>query len=198
MKKVNRETQLAALHTQIKRCTKCDLCKTRKNAVPGEGVLDAGVMIIGEAPGRVNDETGRPFVGLGGKILYKILGHLGVDKDQLFLTNAIKCWPPDNRKPTKEEVELCKNHLEEQVRLVQPKLIITLGTTATEVLVHQKIKLKEVHGSLFYYQGVPLCPTFHPNAARYLKGGTQQIEKDISSILRKVGITTKQATLIGT
>lgn len=198
MKELNRQTQLTALHTQIKRCTKCDLCKTRKNAVPGEGVLNAKIMIIGEAPGRVNDETGRPFVGLGGKILYKILGRIGVDSRQLFLTNVIKCWPPENRKPAKEEVNLCKDYLENQIRLVQPKLIITLGTTASEVLINQKIKLNQIHGSLFYHHGTPVCPTFHPNAARYLKGGVQQIEADIAKGLKEVGITTNQATLTTT
>lgn len=166
--------------------------------MPGEGIIDAKVMIIGEAPGKVNDETGRPFVGLGGKILHKILDRLGVDKDQLFLTNAIKCWPPGNRKPTKEEVKRCKNYLEEQVRLVQPKLIITLGTTATEGLINQKIKLNQIHGSIFYYQGIPLSPTFHPNAVRYLRGGAQKIEADISKALRELGITTNQATLTTT
>lgn len=145
-------------------------------------------MFVGEAPGHVNDEVGRPFVGHGGKILDSILKEVGIVRDEVFITNAVKCWPPSNRKPKPDELKECQSYLDSQIQLVNPRLIIALGTTAFTLLTNEKIRLKEEHGKIVYRGAIPVCALFHPNGLRYIRGGRQTIVNGITSVLDKLKI----------
>lgn len=174
---------------EINSCRKCRLNKTRNLAVPGEGPKDAKIMFVGEAPGHVNDQEGRPFVGYGGRIFDGILTLAGIKRERIFITNAVKCWPPENRKPRIDELSICKQYLDSQIRLIQPKLIFALGATAFLQLTGMKIKMKEEHGNIFYRHNIPVCPIFHPNGIRYIKGGKQAIVKDIQNAISVTDLT---------
>ncbi|MDR0726504.1 MAG: uracil-DNA glycosylase [Rickettsiales bacterium] len=167
----------------INRCTNCPLCQTRNKAVPGEGPANAKIMLIGEAPGHVNDEQGRPFVGHGGQILNKILDKCGVKREDLFITNVMKCWPPENRKPTRKEIDLCKPYLFQQIKAVNPELIIALGGVAYETITGQKIKVKENCGKVFEFDGQKVGLCIHPNALRYVKGGFESLADQFSKVI---------------
>ncbi len=119
---------------EIEKCTLCDLCIKRNNAVPGEGNERARIVIIGEAPGKNEDIQGRPFIGMSGKFLSKSLESLGINRSMIFITNAVKCRPPNNRKPKKEEIITCRPYLIRQLSIIQPNLILALGTSAASSL----------------------------------------------------------------
>src|ERR1041385_6914386 len=121
---------LEKIEAEVRGCPLCKLSRTRKNAVPGEGQLSAKIMFIGEAPGRSEDEKGRPFVGTAGKILDNLLEKTGIERSQVFITNVVKCRPPNNRVPDDDEVVACRPYLERQIALIRPKVICILGRTA--------------------------------------------------------------------
>lgn len=125
---------LKSVADEIRGCTLCDLCLKRKNAVPGEGSERAGLLIIGEAPGKNEDLQGRPFVGMSGRFLTKYLEEAGLKRGDVFITNAVKCRPPENRKPKREEIDKCRPYLIRQLSLIRPKLILALGTSAASSL----------------------------------------------------------------
>ncbi|MDL2296132.1 uracil-DNA glycosylase [Lachnospiraceae bacterium OttesenSCG-928-E19] len=174
---------LKNISDDINICTKCSLCKTRNKTVPGEGRADVKIMLVGEAPGHVNDEQGRPFVGHGGQILNKILERCGINRDNLFITNVMKCWPPENRKPTKKEIEACKPYLFQQINTIKPELIIALGGVAFETITGQKIKVKENCGKVFNINGQKIGLCIHPNALRYIKGGFDSLAEQFSKVI---------------
>src|SRR3989304_9873974 len=125
--KMSDEEALAALAKQIVVCTKCELHRSRKKAVPGEGPTHAEIMFIGEGPGFHENEQGRPFVGAAGRFLEELLAKIGLTREQVFICNVIKCRPPGNRDPLPEETEACSSYLERQVAAVNPRVIVTLG-----------------------------------------------------------------------
>lgn len=168
---------------RINICDECRLCESRTLAVPGEGPENAKIMFIGEAPGHINDQEGRPFVGHGGKIFDGILKIIGIQRDQVFITNAVKCWPPENRKPKKDELLACKQYLDSQIDIIKPKIIFALGATAFMQLTGNKIKIKKEQGKIVYKKEIPICPIFHPNGIRYIKGGKQTIVDSIKQAL---------------
>lgn len=180
---------LASLHDEICQCQRCPLFLSRTNPVPGEGLVGAVAMFIGEAPGKVNDATGRPFVGHGGKIFDSILLRVGLSREEVFITNSVKCWPPNNRRPQAAEISTCKIFLATQIALVQPRLIVTLGGVAFKALTGYDIKLQVEHGRLFNYSGTPVCPTYHPNGIRYIRGGMSTITSDVGGCLKLLGIS---------
>jgi len=151
---------------KIKVCTRCRLHKNRKNAVPGEGNKDPDVMFIGEGPGKNEDIEGRPFVGRAGDLLDELLESVNLDREDVFITNIVKCRPPDNRDPKKDEIETCNPFLEKQISILDPKVIVTLGNHATETLIGEK-GMKKIHGKKFDYNGLELIPMYHPAAGLY-------------------------------
>lgn len=183
---------LVSLNKMIRQCLDCPLHQTRRHAVPGEGRIDAKVFFVGEAPGKVNDEVGRPFVGHGGKIFDTILVRLGLDRNDVFITNAVKCWPPNNRRPRPFELKLCNHFLKKQILLVQPRCIIALGAVAYNTLTGEKIRIKEQHGYINEIGSIPICATFHPNGIRYIKGGRETIVKDIGNALQCLNLDEEQ------
>jgi len=115
---------------QVTSCTKCELCKTRNNSVPGKGDYNSKIIFIGEAPGRSEDKAGEPFIGAAGKKLSDALEHAGISREAVYITNIVKCRPPKNRVPTQTEKESCRNYLESEIALIKPKVICIMGNTA--------------------------------------------------------------------
>ena len=155
---------LEKLYEPYKKCLACPLGKLgRQTVVFGEGNPDAQFMIIGEAPGQKEDEQGRPFIGRSGKLLTNILTSLGIDRKEIFITNIVKCRPPQNRKPTALESKTCKDILLiNQINIIKPKVICTLGSAAIEALLEKTIKMGEVHGKQLIFGPRIIIPTYHP------------------------------------
>ncbi len=159
-----RQARLAALEAEIRQCTRCPLHRSRANAVPGEGSLDAPIIFIGEAPGANEDRLGRPFVGPAGELLETLLERIGLTREDVYITNVVKCRPPGNRDPLPEEIEACKSFLARQVRLVAPDVIVTLGRFAMERWLPNR-RITRVHGRGFRFGRCLVVPMFHPAAA---------------------------------
>ena len=159
---------LEALETiaqQIIGCTKCELYKGRTNAVPGEGPTHAEIMLIGEGPGAREDKLGRPFVGASGKFLDELLEQAGLTRDEVWITNVVKCRPPGNRDPQADEIETCTtNYLENQIKLVNPSIIVTLGRHSMNWFISD-VKITQVHGQMHRVGRRFVIPMFHPAAA---------------------------------
>jgi uracil-DNA glycosylase family 4 len=148
----------------IAACRSCFLCQGRRNTVPGEGSPHAKLLFIGEGPGQVEDETGRPFVGRAGELLTQIIEAVGLRREDVFIANAVKCRPPQNRKPLPDELAACWRYLERQIELLRPKVIVALGATAAETLLQVRRSLAELRGRVHSYRGIPLVVTYHPAA----------------------------------
>lgn len=160
-----RRRRLESIAEQVRSCQACPLSMGRTNAVPGEGALDPMVMIVGEGPGYHEDQQGRPFVGKAGNYLEKWLEAIGITREEsAFIANIVKCRPPNNRDPKPEESEICSPYLRNQVALVRPRLILTVGRISTRILTGSTQGITRIHGTFFRYEGIPLVPTFHPSA----------------------------------
>lgn len=152
------------LNKKICTCLECPLGATRTNFVFGTGNPNAGIMVIGEAPGADEDAQGKPFVGRAGQLLTKILEAINFSRDEVFIANINKCRPPNNRRPTLEETEKCKPYLYKQIELIKPKFILALGLTCIDTLLGKSHKMAEMRGQVLDYQGVKLLVTYHPAA----------------------------------
>jgi len=184
---------LESISGRIVSCTNCRLSKTRTHAVPGDGNSNADVMFIGEGPGKSEDERGVPFVGAAGKFLDELLAEIGMKRSDVFITNVVKCRPPGNRDPLDDEISVCWPYLEEQVKLIKPKLIVTLGRHAMNRFL-PGLKISEAHGQAKRYKGVGTekqvyFPMYHPAVALYngsyrdvLKADMRKIPKLLSMI----------------
>jgi DNA polymerase len=159
------EAQLEKLAKQILVCTKCELHRSRKHAVPGEGPTQAEIMFIGEGPGAREDEQGRPFVGASGKFLDQLLEQAGVTRADVWITNVVKCRPPGNRDPLPDEVETCtSNYLQHQIKIVNPSIIVTLGRFSMG-LFFKGAKITQIHGQMRKVEDRFVIAMFHPAAA---------------------------------
>jgi DNA polymerase len=132
--------------------------------VPGEGNPRARLVLIGEGPGATEDETGRPFVGAAGQLLDRMLAAVGLERDEVFITNVVKCRPPQNRKPLPDEVASCIPYLHRQLAIIRPKVILLLGGTAAEALLNSRQSLGQFRGKVHHYAGIPVVATYHPAA----------------------------------
>jgi uracil-DNA glycosylase len=148
----------------IKACTACGLHATAKNAVPGEGNPNAGFVCVGEAPGQTEDETGRPFVGAAGQLLTKILAAINLTREEVFICNVLKHRPPGNRNPAPEEITACSPFLLRQLEVLRPRVILALGTFASQTLLQTTTPIGKLRGQVHRYYGVPLIVTYHPAA----------------------------------
>ncbi|MFQ5920882.1 MAG: uracil-DNA glycosylase [Nitrososphaerales archaeon] len=170
---------------EVRTCTLCRLSQNRTNAVPGEGNSLAKIMFIGEAPGRSEDEQGRPFVGAAGKLLTEALQEAGLAREDVFITNVVKCRPPSNRVPAEEERSACRPYLERQIKLINPRIICVLGRTAYESLLgggsitSNRGKLVK-HGKRHYFL------TVHPAAMIYNPGLKPIFRKDITNLVNEL------------
>lgn len=162
----SRSDSLGRIAAEVRSCRKCPLWKSRTNAVPGSGLPNASLMLVGEAPGRKEDEAGLPFVGSAGKILDSVLKRAGIRRQDLFITNVVKCRPPGNRRPTELEAKTCHPYLRRQMDLVSPELVFLLGTTAVKQFLPEE-KLSTIRGRVRDRNGQKFLPTYHPAALIY-------------------------------
>jgi len=156
------EAEIRELTRKILSCTKCILHETKTNYVPGEGHISPEILFIGEGPGETEDKFGRPFIGKAGQLLEKIIEKMGYSRETVFIGNIVKCRPPNNRDPQKEEVDACIPFLEEQIKILRPKVIVCLGKVALNNLLNTNHAISKVRGKLFHYMGIPVIPTYHP------------------------------------
>lgn len=150
------------LSQQIEACHRCPLYRTRTHAVVGDGTLEAQLVFIGEAPGREEDLQGKPFVGAAGQLLTKMIQAMGLKREEVYISNVLKDRPPGNRTPLPEEVEACLPFLHEQLDILKPRVICTLGAVATKALLGPSISITKIRGQVHEYRGLVLVPTFHP------------------------------------
>jgi uracil-DNA glycosylase family 4 len=148
----------------IAACRKCDLYRTAKHPVPGEGSATARLMCVGEAPGASEDETGRPFVGQAGQLLTKILEAIKLSRDEVFIVNVLKHRPPGNRNPLPVEVDACRPYLVRQLEIIRPTVIVAFGTFAAQTLLDTKLSIGKLRGAIHRYHGIPVVVTYHPAA----------------------------------
>ncbi|MGI0090550.1 MAG: uracil-DNA glycosylase [Nitrososphaerales archaeon] len=176
--------EMKELDEKIIACQLCKLSKSRTCAVPGTGLVEnVELVLVGEAPGRNEDLKGRPFVGSGGRLLDELLGKAGLQRGELYITNIVKCRPPNNRKPEREEIEICtQNYLEIQLAILKPKLICSLGATALEYFIGEK-KMGQAHGRLTKAKnGIPLLPTYHPASVFRNQAFRELLSEDLARI----------------
>ena len=158
------QVSLDALRPRVLSCTQCPLAETRSNVVFGEGNPDADVLLIGEGPGEVEDQTGRPFVGPAGQKLDDVLASVNIARETVYIGNIVKCRPPGNRVPNRAEMEACFPYLESQIAFIKPALIVTLGNTSTQWLMPDIPGITKSHGSFYSWRGdILLFPMFHPS-----------------------------------
>ena len=155
---------LDAIADMVRRCTRCPLHMTAINGVPGEGNPNARFVVVGEAPGATEDETGRPFVGAAGQLLTKILAAINLRREDVFICNVIKHRPPGNRNPLPNEIAACSPYLIRQLELIRPGVILALGTFAAQTLLETRESIGKLRGRLHRYHGIPLIVTYHPAA----------------------------------
>ena len=156
---------LTDLYSKITRCTKCQLARTRNNVVPGEGVENPDVLVIGEGPGYDEDMSGRPFVGKAGVLLDKMLAAIQLDRNKnCYIANIVKCRPPQNRDPEPDEQSTCFAFLEAQIHILKPKMILCMGRISGHKMLETQEALNKLRGQIFDYHGIPLMVTYHPSA----------------------------------
>ncbi len=159
-------SQLEIIKQNVIKCTKCDLCKTRTNSVPGKGNFSADVIFIGEAPGRNEDKSGEPFVGAAGKKLEAALEGAGITRDTVYITNVVKCRPPSNRVPSTTERDTCKEYLKEEISIIKPKIICIMGNTAFNSLLGGS-EITKYRGKVVRKENQLYFLTIHPAAIIY-------------------------------
>ena len=175
------EEILKQVATETAVCTKCALQHSRKKAVPGEGPASAEIMFIGEGPGFYENEQGRPFVGQAGKFLDELLTGIGMQREQVFIGNVVKCRPPGNRDPLPEELSACGDYLERQIQAINPRVIVTLGRFSMARFL-PNAKISSVHGQSFVVKGRTIVPMYHPAAALHQPSLRPMVEKDFKRL----------------
>jgi DNA polymerase len=179
---------VSALAAHVSSCRNCGLCQTRNLTVPGEGSLDSpDIMFIGEGPGADEDASGRPFVGKAGRLLTKMIEAMGYSREDVYIGNVVKCRPPDNRKPVREEMDMCLPYLRQQIKMIKPKLIVGLGGTAMEGMLGRPIGITRMRGVWQEYEGIKLMPTFHPSYLLRDPSKKKDAWKDLQLVLAELG-----------
>ena len=164
------QLELDEVARDIRQCTKCPLHESKKNYVPGEGCPNPDIVFIGEGPGETEDNFGRPFIGKAGQLLDKLIARMGHSRKTVFIGNIVKCRPPNNRDPLKNEVNACMPYLVRQLAILRPKVIVCLGKVAMNNLLDVDYSIMRERGKLFEFQGIPVIPTFHPSYILHQKG----------------------------
>jgi uracil-DNA glycosylase family 4 len=172
---------LIEINQQVAVCEKCQLHFSRKNAVPGEGPMNAQLLFIGEGPGFFENEQGRPFVGQAGKLLDSLLLAVGLERSKVYITNVVKCRPPGNRDPLPEELTACNDYLERQIVALNPKVIVTLGRYSMAKFL-PTAKISEVHGQSCWVKGRLIAPMYHPAAALHQPSLKPALQKDFDKL----------------
>jgi len=175
------ENRLSEIRQEIKTCQRCPLAKGRLNAVPGEGPAQVDILFIGEAPGLHEDRQGKPFVGRSGQFLTDLIEAAGLKREQVFITNVVKCRPPNNRDPLPEELSACQLYLDEQIELLQPKVIVTLGRISMAKFVEGG-RISAIHGRTHNVNDQKVVTMYHPAAALHQPALRQTLIDDFSKL----------------
>ena len=184
MNKVSNDS-LEKIASEVIGCPLCKLSRSRRNAVPGDGQLSSKIMFIGEAPGKNEDEQGKPFVGAAGMILNQALEKAGIKRAEVFITNVVKCRPPGNRVPENEERSICRQYLDRQISLIAPKIICILGSTAYSSILGGKSITKN-RGKIMERNGQKYFLTIHPAAAIYNKNLRSVLNNDLFLLSKEI------------
>ncbi len=189
MKDEMRAAKLAAIAAAVRSCTLCPLHADRTNGVPGQGNPNPDILFVGEAPGADEDAQGLAFVGRAGQLLTKMIEAMGFTREDVFIANVNKCRPPANRKPLREEMDACLPYLRQQVKILQPKVIVAMGATAVEGLVPESVsqKISDLRGHWLTFEGIPLMPTYHPAYLLRNSAMKKPVWADLQEVLRKLG-----------
>jgi uracil-DNA glycosylase family 4 len=179
---------LDSLESEVQACSSCGLHKSRTNVVFGEGSPGSRLMFVGEAPGADEDRQGRPFVGRAGQLLTRIIHAMGLEREETYITNILKCRPPGNRNPESDEICECLPYLEKQIELIQPEVICTLGLFATQTLTGVHDPIGRMRGGTYEYRGIPLIPTYHPAACLRNPSSKKLVWEDIKRVMKKLGL----------
>jgi len=174
------------LNREISTCTRCRLHKSRTHTVPGEGSLEARLFFVGQGPGRSEDASGRPFIGRAGRFLDKMLNSVGLERSTVYLTSCVKCFPPHNRKPRRDEIEACRPYLERQLSIIDPAVVVLLGDVAVETLLGES-GVSRFHGELLVRGGRKFFATYHPAAGVRFPQIRRIIMEDLRG-LRRAGL----------
>lgn len=173
---------LEEIHQRIRACRLCPLAANRTRAVPGEGARDARVMFVGEAPGFDEDQQGRPFAGAAGRLLTGQLHNIGISREDVFITNTVKCRPPGNRNPQPSEIAACRDYLLAQIALIEPVVICTLGRFAAQTLIDPGLSITREHGKPRRLSGILYLPIYHPAAALHQAQLITALESDFQQL----------------
>lgn len=173
------------LKESIKNCEKCKLCKTRTNIVLGTGDNNAKIMFIGEGPGADEDKEGLPFVGKAGKLMNFALEGIGINRDSLYITNIVKCRPPQNRDPESDEIEACIEYVKNQIGIIKPKIIVLLGKIALQNILGSEYKITSSRGKWLEKDGIMFMPTWHPAALLRDENKKIQFWQDLELVKNK-------------
>ncbi len=183
------KVDISSLYNEIVSCTDCRLSESRRKAVPGYGNVRSDILFVGEAPGYNEDLQGKPFVGKAGDILDVLLFYIGLTREDVYIANVVKCRPPDNRNPMKDEILACKKYLFKQIEIIKPRVICTLGKFAAEALIKPEVfkPMNEMHGKLFKNrQGIVLLASYHPAYALYDKGNLPILKEDFHQLMNLI------------
>ena len=191
----SKEEQLERLTAEVRSCRLCPLHEGRMNPVVGDGSLDSPLVLVGEAPGRKEDEQGKPFVGSAGKLLDSMLEEAGLDRSRLFITNIVKCRPPKNRRPLANEVRACSGHLETLMGIISPRVIAPMGNSSVghfmQRFMLERAKIGDIHGNAFNVKSgwgdVILFPLYHPAAVLYNRSLERELRDDFVSLRGLLG-----------
>lgn len=183
---VCRQETLEEIRADLGDCRRCPLCQGRKRIVFGVGSPTARLVLVGEAPGREEDERGEPFVGEAGRLLDRILLAMGLRREQVYICNVEKCRPPHNRDPLPEEIEACEPFLVRQMAAIQPRLIVTLGRFAAQTLLRDPTPISKLRGRWHTYQGIPVMPTFHPAYLLRNPGEKREVWEDMKQVVQRL------------
>lgn len=178
---MDQNLELKKIAEAVARCKNCGLYHSRDKGVPGEGPADAEIMFIGEGPGFHENMQGRPFVGAAGDLFVELLAAIGMKREEVFITNVVKCRPPGNRDPQPEELAACNPYLEKQIQIINPKVIVTLGRFSMARFIPQA-KISEVHGQPVKMKGMLIVPFFHPAAALHRPSLRPTVEEDFAKL----------------
>ncbi len=183
------------LHQQCLSCRGCALAETRTNVVFGVGNPEAEVLFIGEAPGANEDARGEPFVGRAGKLLDDMLAMIGLDRSKIYITNSVKCRPPQNRDPLNTEKDACRGYLRRQVELMRPKIIVCLGRISAAEIIKDDFKITQEHGQFFERGGIQMMALYHPAALLRDPRKKPETFEDLKALQRKIREICERTTL---
>jgi len=177
--------ELETIKQNVIKCTKCDLCKTRTNAVPGKGNFQSDVIFVGEAPGRNEDKNGEPFIGVAGKKLSIALDEAGISREDVYITNIVKCRPPNNRVPSTDERDTCKEYLKQEISIIKPKIICILGNTAFNSILGGS-EITKFRGKVVRKDNLLYFLTIHPAATIYNQKLIDVLKNDIIKLFELI------------